>query len=236
MRHRRARSTRCSELARAHRRRSRRTSRCIRASQQIIDDRAQDGGGRAAARLGLRRDARLRVAARRRLSSAPVGPGQRPRHVLPSPRGAARPDARGDDVHPAAAHLEPASRASRVIDSLLSEEAVLGFEYGYSTTEPNCARRSGKRQFGDFANGAQVDHRPVHQLGRSEVGPPLRARRCSCRTATKGRGRSTRRRASSASCSCAPRTTCRCACRRRRRRCSTCCAGRCCARSASRSS
>ena len=127
-----------------------------------------------------------------------------------------------DDRYVPLNHIREGQAEFEVINSLLSEFAVLGFEYGY------CWRSRRARSLGStirrFRQRRADDHRPVHRVGQNEMAQDVRARDAFCRMAMKVRDRNIPLRGWSVISGFARRTTSRSPIARRPRI-FTCCAG-----------
>ena len=192
---------------------------------------AADDRDRRRARLGHRRGARLRHAARRGLPGAPLRPGLGPRHLQPAPLGDHRPGDRG--ALPAAQphRAGPGQLRGRRLHALRIRRARLRIRLLPRRAERahplgGAVRRLRQRR---------PDHdRPVHLAPARRSGCACPASSCCCRTATRARAPSTPPPAPSASCRCAPPTTGSSPTAPRPPTTSTSCAGRSTAASASR--
>jgi len=125
--------------------------------QKIMDDRKAMGAGKLALDWGMAENlayATLLVGGYGvRVSGEDVGRGTFfHRHAVLHDQNREKWDA---GIYIPLQHIQDHQAPFIIIDSVLSEEAVLGFEYGYATAEPN-ELVVWEAQFGDFANGAQV--------------------------------------------------------------------------------
>jgi len=125
--------------------------------QKIIDDRRQMGEGKLPLDWGMAENlsyATLLVQGFGvRLSGEDSGRGTFfHRHAVLHDQNREKWD---DGTYQPLQHLDDQQAPFTVIDSVLSEEGVMAFDYGYSTAEPN-QLVIWEGQFGDFANGAQV--------------------------------------------------------------------------------
>ncbi len=127
------------------------------------------------------------------------------RHLRPAPRGRSSTARRASEFTPLLYLSEDQARYN-VYDSLLSEYAAMGFEYGYSLARPD-ALVMWEAQFGDFVNGAQTVVDEFISSAEQKWGQHVR-RGAAAPARLRGPGPGPlARRAPSASSSCARRTT-----------------------------
>jgi 2-oxoglutarate dehydrogenase E1 component len=121
--------------------------------KKILDDRLKMASGAAAINWGFAEvmayASLLDEGYPIRLTGQDVGRGTF------SHRHAVLHDQKGSGAYVPLRNISPSQPEFTIFDSLLSEEAVLAFEYGYASTSPE-GLVIWEAQFGDFANGAQV--------------------------------------------------------------------------------
>ena len=142
---------------RAHHDRARRTSRSHPLVEKVLADRAAMGRGEINVDWGMGEHLAFASLVASgyavRLSGEDCGRGTfTHRHAVLHDQNREKWD---DGTYTPLQHVADGQAPFVVIDSLLSEEAVLGFEYGYASAEPNTLV-IWEAQFGDFVNGAQV--------------------------------------------------------------------------------
>ncbi len=125
--------------------------------RRVVDHRRQMGEGKLAVDWGMGESLAYASLVEEgygvRLSGQDCGRGTfSHRHAVWHDQNRQRWDA---GIHVPLQHISPTQAPFTVIDSILSEEAVLGFEYGYASAQPRYLVLW-EAQFGDFANGAQV--------------------------------------------------------------------------------
>ena len=145
--------------------------------QKIMEDRRLMAHGKLPLDWGMAEHLAYRDAAERRLFDPAFGAGQRARHVLSPPRRAARPEPRAlgpGHLRAAAARQRQAGRFRRHRLAALGRGGG-GLRVRLRDFEPERARDLGSavRRLRQRRAGGD---RPVHRLGRSEVGPHVRAR------------------------------------------------------------
>ena len=156
--------------------------------QQLLDEAPRHEPQREH-RLGLRRAARLRLAAARGHARAPRRAGLPPRHLRAAPRGAPRPDQRPG----VAAARQPLRQPGQLLDLRLAALRVRGdgFEYGYSVERPDALvpgrPSSATSPTAPRPSSTSSSRRP------SRSGASVRASCCCSPTATRARDPTTRR-------------------------------------------
>ena len=142
---------------RAHHHRARPTSRAHPLVKKVLDDRAAMGRGDVNVDWGMGEHMAFASLVASgypvRLSGEDCGRGTfTHRHAVLHDQNREKLD---DGTYMPLQNVADNQAPFVVIDSILSEEAVLGFEYGYASNDPNTLV-IWEAQFGDFANGAQV--------------------------------------------------------------------------------